>query len=753
MLSRPRFRASLEVVPFGDKLVFLLDEHRQAIFEGAAFPPLAPLLDGVRTVAEILSCVQEQVGAPEAFSALDQLEAGGYLIEGAAPSSGADAAFAEYFGAPLTGGSVSVTAVGDARADGLEELLCANGVAMAAHDERSHLRVVVTDDYLRPGLDAINRQSLDNDQPWMLIKPIGTVLWIGPLLVPGETGCWECLAQRLRANRQMEQYIEARRVKIGEANESGEPMIVSRAWLPSTLDIADSLAATEISKWLSAPQASRIVGRLLSFDLTNRSTREHVLVCRPQCRACGDASYRQNDGSEPPVFTHQQVRFSEDGGHRTMTPAETFERYEHHISPILGAVTEVRRAPGFRNDLVRTYVAGHNFSLGPESFVFLRETLRGMSGGKGASEIQAKVSCICEAIERYSGVWWGDEHSVRDSHDGLGDKAIHPNECMGFSEAQFRNMREWNATQPKSRCVLVPYPFATDLEVEWSPLWSLTNERYRYLPTAYCYYGHPEFSDHWCAPDSNGCAAGNTIEEAFLQGFMELVERDAIALWWYNRIRRRGIDLDSFELPYVSELHDFYRSIGRQLWALDLTADFGIPTIGCVSRRTTGQTEDILLGFGAHFDAKIALLRAITEVNQSLPSVARASPDAPTKYVGADLAQHWWTHARVDDLDYLSPDEELTPTEFGNFDDPSSDDLYDDVQTCLGLAHAAGLEVLVLDQTRPDIGLNVIKVVMPGMCHFWRRLGPARLHQVPVSMGWRDEPLVEDELNPFSVFF
>jgi len=42
---------------------------------------------------------------------------------------------------------------------------------------------------------------------------------------------------------------------------------------------------------------------------------------------------------------------------------------------------------------------------------------------------------------------------------------------------------------------------------------------------------------------SNGCAAGNTREEAILQGFLELVERDAAAIWWYGEIRRPAIDL------------------------------------------------------------------------------------------------------------------------------------------------------------------------------------------------------------------
>ena len=61
--------------------------------------------------------------------------------------------------------------------------------------------------------------------------------------------------------------------------------------------------------------------------------------------------------------------------------------------------------------------------------------------------------------------------------------------------------------------------------------------------------------------------------------------------------------------------------------------------------------------------------------------------------------------------------------------------------------------MLVLDQSRPDIEMSVVRVIVPGMRHFWRRLGTGRLYEVPVQLGWRDAPTAEDEMNPVSVFF
>ena len=40
--------------------------------------------------------------------------------------------------------------------------------------------------------------------------------------------------------------------------------------------------------------------------------------------------------------------------------------------------------------------------------------------------------------------------------------------------------------------------------------------------------------------------------------------------------------------------------------------------------------------------------------------------------------------------------------------------------------------MLVLNQTRPDIGLPVVKVIIPGLRHFWSRFGAGRLYDVPV---------------------
>jgi len=46
----------------------------------------------------------------------------------------------------------------------------------------------------------------------------------------------------------------------------------------------------------------------------------------------------------------------------------------------------------------------------------------------------------------------------------------------------------------------------------------------------------------------------------------------------------------------------------------------------------------------------------------------------------------------------------------------------------------------------------VVKVIVPGLRHFWPRFAPGRLYDIPVQLGWLSEPLSEAQLNPVAMF-
>jgi ribosomal protein S12 methylthiotransferase accessory factor len=281
----------------------------------------------------------------------------------------------------------------------------------------------------------------------------------------------------------------------------------------------------------------------------------------------------------------------------------------------------------------------------------------------------------------------------------------------------------------------IPERFDEKQEIDWTAAWSLTEERVKYVPTAYCYYGYPPAAGHdFCRADSNGNAAGNTREEAVLQGFLELVERDSVALWWYNRARRPAIQLDSFDHPYFQALPRFYRQLGREIWVLDITGDLDIPAFAAVSPRKSRKKNDMMLGFGAHLNPEIALSRALTEMNQFLPAIIDGKPPRMTSEPLSDDA-------------FCRPDTTVPARHLREFRRLDKGGLRENIKTCVKLARRRKIEVLILDQTRSDVGLPVVKVVAPGLRQFWARFAPGRLYETPVRMGWLNVPLKEEQLN------
>ena len=84
------------------------------------------------------------------------------------------------------------------------------------------------------------------------------------------------------------------------------------------------------------------------------------------------------------------------------------------------------------------YYATHNFSAPARTVNELRAGLSGGgSYGKGSTAEQGEASALMEAIERYSGVYQGDEIRVRRRFtDFPAGDAILPNDVLLLSDAQ-----------------------------------------------------------------------------------------------------------------------------------------------------------------------------------------------------------------------------------------------------------------------------------------------------------------------------
>jgi bacteriocin biosynthesis cyclodehydratase domain-containing protein len=530
------------------------------------------------------------------------------------------------------------------------------------------ITVVLVDDYLSKGLSEFNRKVLDQNKTWTIAKLVGDIFWVGPAFGT-DAACYECLARRLSENFQVESLIQKIR---------GVQRCIDQSPIPKSIrDSALKWAKAEIKKKNQALQ---------TLNLREMKVEKHSIPRFDSCSCKGSQ-----------------------------------QKFRQNISPLTGVVHQIH----ILNSKGPAYfcAASHLFVPPKTEQDLFQKVYRQRSAGKGTTLEAAKMGAFCEALERYSGVFRKEDAAINATYKELGHSAIHPQGCLNFSEKQYKNRDTWNRTNSEQDWI--PARFDETQKIDWTPIWSLTNQENKYIPTAYCFYGYPQSPEtKFCLADSNGNAAGNTIDDAILSGFMELVERDSIALWWYNRLCRPAVNSDSFDLPYIKALQKYYRKLNREFWVLDITSDFNIPAFAAIS---SDPKNEIIMGFGANFDPSAALIHAVTEMNQFLP---------PRNFENVQ-----W---KSPNLDFLKPNSELPAKnlqDYEKFDNPY-------VDVCVTLAKERGMETFVLNQTRSDVGLPVVKVIVPGMRQFWPRFGKGRLYDVPVQMGWLKKALTENQLNP-----
>lgn len=744
------FKRHLRVEAIAGDAVYVLSEQGTTALQGGQVQELAALLDGTRTLTGVLEEAEPSLTSATAARMIAEL-ARADLIGYHDPAADAPTeAYWECAGLNATTATASllttqVELVALGRVDGAAARTecAAAGLRLAdpAAGDRAAFSLVLCDDYLDPRLAEIDARHRAQGRPWLLAKPFGAETWVGPVFGSGggDGACWTCLAHRLRGHR-------ASRTPVLHALGLSGTVPLPEASLASVRALGVHTAVLETAKWVAG---LRYEGQdaICTLDTRTLKTRQHPVSRRPQCASCGDPGLVAEPVLRPFVPQSSPKTHLVGGNHRSCSPETVLDRYRHLADPVTGIVSELRPAPGSPEGLNR-YVAGRNMAIGgSRSLAGLRGGLRGQSGGKGTTPQEAEVGALCEALERYCGTRQGDEPTVRDTLTGLGPSALHPNLCQLFSDRQFRERETWNARH--SLFQQIPPPFDPKTPTDWTPVWSLTTGSHRYLPSSMLYFGAPP-GEAPAAPwaDSNGNAAGSSPEDAVVQGFLEVVERDAVAMWWYNRTRQPAVDLDAFDEPWLAKTRRAYAQLHRELWVLDLTADFGIPVMAAVSRRTDREVQDICFGFGAHFDPRLALRRAVTEMAQLLP------PDgdsAGLRHADHDLLD-WWRTGTVNNQPYLRPDPAETPRSPGHYPYAARDDLLEDIEAAHALVRARGMELLVLNQTRPDVGLPVVKVIIPGMRHFWARFAPGRLFDIPVRLGRRTRPVRYEEINPVPLF-
>lgn len=503
-----------------------------------------------------------------------------------------------------------------------------------------------------------------------IAKPIGQELWMGPYL--SKFLCFECLSFWLRMHRWPEISIVGRNLTP-----------TSSAALSSTLNGSLALIATTVAVAGESPTDQESSALRIFAHATNKSS-FHPIVRRRNCNRCV--------------------------GGRTITLQELVPLLADTRTGLFTQIIRSRKIGGL-------YLSQGDVLL-PLPVDDCRRPLPPMSvGGRGETPESAFESCVFEGIERHSATYVGDEELRVDVMSDA-DTMQH-NDMLLFSESQLRDKRSLLCSDETQSTRWIRGHCLTELRDIWFPAGSV-------------YLGCPYPSEEMCQyVDTTGCAAASEKDAAILHGLFELIERDAIAIWWYNKVRRPGIEISRLRSPWVVELHRFFKQQERSLEVLDITDDLGVPTYVAVSADSEGR--DIFFGGGCSLCGVCAASKALSELLQLWYWNQIVTPDLDR--------QRWLSTGSLDSHPYLRA--------LGVNDSPQSRKLETSaaLSECTSRVNEVGIEVYWVDLTRPELGIPAVRVIAPGLRHHSVRLGPGRLYDVPVGLGWVNRKLRENEMN------
>ena len=216
---------------------------------------------------------------------------------------------------------------------------------------------------------------------------------------------------------------------------------------------------------------------------------------------------------------------------------------------------------------------------------------------------------------------------------------------------------------------------------------------------------------------SNGLASGNHLLEAISHGLSEVIERDAVTLWavfgeeYANRSR---VDLSTIDEPAVLELLRQFETGGVAVAVWDITSDVGVPAFSCaIIDRSPSPLHPLpqARGMGCHPSRRIALLRALTEAAQSRLTVIAGSRDDLKQTRYRDLLDA----ERQERTRQLIVEQSGT-RRYSDIPTHESDTFDDDVRWLSTRLREAGLGApVIVDLTRPELGISVVRVLVPGL--------------------------------------
>jgi thioglycine synthase len=415
------------------------------------------------------------------------------------------------------------------------------------------------------------------------------------------------------------------------------------------------------------------------------------------------------------VQLESRKKWTVNGTSRTRPAQETLDK----VVPLSKKIGVTRLADITDMDVLR--IPNYSAVLpGTEDYIWVYS-------GKGPTREHAKASALMESIERYSALPSGGPRKfTRSSYSELSKahKVLHPDEIVEPVRFEYRN----------------------DMLMDWLPGHDLASNEKVMVPASialFRYSPQPPAVNPFAYFHTNGLASGNVMEEAVCHALCEVIERDAMSLAELrasaipfhilrtiaHSLAANGltmpaipadrfvddpsvfpdVDISGLEFEPVRKLVDRFEQAGISLMIKDITSDTGMPTFNASSVEWVTHDYGYLAeGHGTHPDARIALLRAITEVSQTRAANIQGARD--------DLRKIKYGESNTDDRRAWQFMPSKKTIKFSQIQTFFNEDILDDIKLILSRLKGVGLgKAIIVDLTNPEIGVPVVRAIVPGL--------------------------------------
>lgn len=561
---------------------------------------------------------------------------------------------------------------------------------------------------------------------------------IGPLVQPGIPGCSQCADLRRVLTGTHRQEMWSMQKKLESSGKTQQGAWASRTGLLQMVQ----LLKVEVERWIQGGKTFS-EKRLGFINLKTLRSSWHSFLPVPQCTVCCAIP---DDSPELARIALQK------------SPKVSKESYRTRSLDDLKSVLDKDYLDA-RTGLLNNKM----YNLVPP-FADVSVNLPLFEGDEGTagrtnSYAASELTAILEGLERYCGLEpRGKRTVVFDSYENLKNQALNPKLVGVHEEDQYQRSG-------------FPFEkFDPDRPMKWVWGYSLLQERPILVPELLAYYSLGCGSQGFVYETSNGCALGGSLEEAIFYGIMEVVERDSFLMTWYAQLPLPRLDPYSSEDEELVLMIDRMRAVGGyDLHIYNSTMGHGIPSIIALAKNRKQKGLNLICAAGAHLDPVRAVKTAVHELAGMMLTLDEKFEENKENYVrmlhDSSLVQQMDDHGMMyglpqaeERLHFLLHNEQEIKTFNEEFKWKSSHaDLTDDLRDILQALKNVNLDVIVIDQTTPEVkrnGLHCVKVLIPGMVpmtfghHLKRVSGLERILRVPMELGYKAEPLTREKINP-----